>query len=213
MGQAACRSPRPGRSWVPRDLDSSDSSLRSDDEDSILGLLAAPPPRSTRRLPRPRGWGVVSSTVSLPRALPQDSLPGVVSSDSVSVSLVGPVGLAPVQLVELSPLVHFEPRGIVFQPERILCLRTVKMGVRQVVPPVQESGIRPGLVRRAVWAHVNPAASHLVHIFVVLLHVLSLHSTPALGARHLLPQVTSSSGHPSGFGMGWLSYWQFVRLA
>ena len=69
------------------DLDSSDSSLWSYDEDSILGLLAAPPPRSIRCLPRHSGRGVVRSTVSLPRALLQDSRPGVVSSDSVSVSL------------------------------------------------------------------------------------------------------------------------------
>ena len=119
----------------------------------------------------------------------------------------------PVQLVEPSPLVQFEPRGIVFPPEQILCLHAVNMGGRQVVPLVREGGIRPGLVGRAVWAHVNSAASPLVDIFVVLSHVLSLHSTTALGARHLLPQVTSSSGHPSGFGMGWLSCWQFVRLA
>ena len=88
MGRAARLPPRPGRSWVPPDLDSSDSSLRSDDEDSILGLLAAPPPQSLRRLPRPLVRGVVSSTASLSRALLQDSRPGVVSSDSVSVSLV-----------------------------------------------------------------------------------------------------------------------------
>ena len=94
--------------------------------------------------------------------------------------LVGPVGLAPVQLMEPSPLVQFEPCGIDFPPERILCLHAVNMGVRQVVPPVQEGGIRPGVVSRAVWAHVNPAASPLVHIFVELSHVLSLHSTPAL---------------------------------
>ena len=47
----------------------------------------APPSRSTRRLPLPMVRGVVSSTASLPRALLQDSRPGVVSSDSVSVSL------------------------------------------------------------------------------------------------------------------------------
>ena len=71
MGRAACRPPRPGPSWVLSDLDSSNSSLRSDDEESILGLLAASPPRSMRR--------VVRSTVSLPRALLQDSRLGVVS--------------------------------------------------------------------------------------------------------------------------------------
>ena len=87
------------------------------------------------------------------------------------------------------------------------CLHAVVMCVRQVIFPVQEGGIRPGLVGRAVRAHVNPTSSVLVHILVVLPHILS---TPALGARHLLPQVTSSSGHPSGFGMGWLSGWQFV---
>ena len=44
-------------------------------------------PRSMQRLPRPLVRGVVSSTASLPRALLQESRPGVVSSDSVSVSL------------------------------------------------------------------------------------------------------------------------------
>ena len=79
----------PGRLWVlpDLDLDSSDSSLRSEDEDSILGLLVAAPLWSTRRLPCPGGRGVVRSTVSLSWALLQDSRPGVVSSDSLSVSL------------------------------------------------------------------------------------------------------------------------------
>ena len=85
MGRAAPLPPRPGRSWVPPDLVSSDSSMRSDDEDSILCLLAAPTPRSMLRLPRPLVRGVVSSTASLPRALLQDSSPGVVFGFRVSV--------------------------------------------------------------------------------------------------------------------------------
>ena len=87
MDRAARLPPRPGRSRVPPNLDSSNSSLRSDDNDSILGLLAAPPSRSMRRLPRPLVRGVVSSTASLPQALLKESRPGLVSSDSVSVSL------------------------------------------------------------------------------------------------------------------------------
>ena len=86
MGRAAYRPPRPSWSLVPPDLYSSYSSLRCDNEDSILGLLAAPPPRSTRLLPQPLVQGVVSSSVSLPRVLLQGSRPGVGSSDSVSVS-------------------------------------------------------------------------------------------------------------------------------
>ena len=128
-------------------------------------------------------------------------------------ALVGPVSLAPVQLMEPSPLVQFEPRGIFFPPERILCLHAVTMGGRQVVLPVQEGGIRPGHVGRAVWARVFPEPCPLVDIFVVLSQILSLHLSPALVARHLLPQVTSSSGHPAGFGMGWLSGLWFARLA
>ena len=69
MGLATRLPPLPGLSRVLPDLDSSDSSLRSDDDDSILGLFAIAPPRSIRRLPRPRGRGVVSITVSFPRAL------------------------------------------------------------------------------------------------------------------------------------------------
>ena len=84
IGLAARLPPLPGRSRVAPDLDSSDSSLRSD---SILSLFVVPPPRSMRRLPRPLVQGVVSITVSLPRALLHEPRPGVVSSDSVSVSL------------------------------------------------------------------------------------------------------------------------------
>ena len=79
--------PLPGLSRVPPDLDSSDSSLRSDDDDSIRGRFAIPPPLSGRRLPRPRGRGVVSTTVSLPWALLHESRPVVVSSDPESESL------------------------------------------------------------------------------------------------------------------------------
>ena len=61
-------------------------------------------------------------------------------------ALVGPVGLAPVQLMESSPLVQLEPRGIFFTPAWILRLHVVTMGVRQVVLPVQEGGIRPGFI-------------------------------------------------------------------
>ena len=87
IGLAARLPPLPGRSRVAPDLDSSDSSLRSDDDDSIFSLFVVPPPRSMRRLPRPLVRGVVSITVSLPRALLHEPRPGVVSSDSVSVSL------------------------------------------------------------------------------------------------------------------------------
>ena len=108
---------------------------------------------------------------------------------------------------------HTRTTDILFPPEQILSLHEVVMCVRQVIFPVQEGAIRPCLIGQAVRAHLNPESSPLVHILVVLPHVLSLHSTPALGAQHLLPHVTSSSGHPSGFGIGWLSGWQFVRLA
>ena len=82
-GDLLTTSPRSPLVLPDLDLDSSDSSLRSDDEDSILSLLAAPPPQSIRRLPRPRGPGVVRSPVSLPQALLQDSRPGVVASRRV----------------------------------------------------------------------------------------------------------------------------------
>ena len=85
MGLAARLPPLPGRSRAPLDLDSSDASLRSDDDSSILGLFVLPPPRSMRCLLL--GRGVVSITVSLPRALLHESRPGVVSSDPESESL------------------------------------------------------------------------------------------------------------------------------
>ena len=87
LGPAARLPPLPGLSRLPPDLDSSDSSLRSDDDDSIRGRFAAPPPRSCRRLPRPRGRGVLSTTVSLSRALLHESCPLVVSSEPESESL------------------------------------------------------------------------------------------------------------------------------
>ena len=49
--------------------------------------LRSPSVPSTRRLPRPLVRGVVSITVSLPRALLHESHPGVVSSDPEFVSL------------------------------------------------------------------------------------------------------------------------------
>ena len=122
-------------------------------------------------------------------------------------ALVGPVGLAPIQLMELSPLVELEPCGIFFPPERILRLHAVTMGVRQVVLPIQEGGKRPGLVSRAVRARMFPALSPLVYVPVVLSHILPLHPLSARWARHLLSVAISSSGHPTGFGMGWLAGW------
>ena len=82
LGPAARLPPLPGLSRVPPDLDSSDSSLHSDDDSSIRGRFAIPPPLSGRRLPQPRGRGV-----SLPRALLHESRPVVVSSDPESESL------------------------------------------------------------------------------------------------------------------------------
>ena len=87
LGPAARLLPLPCLSRAPPDLDSSDPSLRSDDDDSIRGRFAAPPPWSGRRLPRPRGRGVLSTTVSWPRALLHESRPVVVSSEPESESL------------------------------------------------------------------------------------------------------------------------------
>ena len=112
LGLATRLPPLPGLSRVPPDLDSSDSSLRSDDDESILGRFAIPPPRSIRRLPRPRGRGVVSTTVSLLRALLHESRPVVVSSDPESESLdfirVNDPGLSPLVCV-ISPSSWPEP--------------------------------------------------------------------------------------------------------
>ena len=74
----------PGLSRPPPDLDSSDPSLRSDDEDPIRGRFAVPSPR---RLPRPRGRGVLSTNDSLSRALLHESRPVVVSWEPESESL------------------------------------------------------------------------------------------------------------------------------
>ena len=111
LGPAARLPPLPGLSRVPPDLDSSDSSLRSDD-DSIRGRFAMLPPRSGRRLPRPRGQGVLSTTVSLSRALLHESRPVVVSSDPESKSLdlicVNDPGSSPSVCV-ISPSSYPEP--------------------------------------------------------------------------------------------------------
>ena len=87
LGPAARWLHLPGLSRPPPDLDSSDPSLRSDDDDSIRGRFAVPSPRSGRRLPRPRGRGVLSTTDSWPRALLHESRPVVVSSEPESESL------------------------------------------------------------------------------------------------------------------------------
>ena len=80
------------------------------------------------------------------------------------------------------------------------------MGVLEVVPPIQESGVCPAFFSRAVWPDVPSASYPLVHAPFVLPHVSSLHLTPALGARYLLLQVCSFSGHPAGLGLaGWLA--------
>ena len=87
LGLAARWLHLPGLSRPPPDMDSSDPSLRSDEDDSTRGRFAAPSLCSGRRLPRPRGRGVLSTTSSCPRALLQDSRPGVASSDPESESL------------------------------------------------------------------------------------------------------------------------------
>ena len=101
LGPAARWLHLPGLSRPPPDLDSSDPSLRSDDDDSTRGRFAAPSPRSGRRLPRPRGRGVLSTTNSWPRALLHDSRPGVVSLEPESESL----GLICVNAPDPSPSV------------------------------------------------------------------------------------------------------------
>ena len=224
MGLAARLPPCPGQSRVPPDLDSSDSSLHSDNEDSILGLLVVLPPCSMRRLPRPLVRGVVSSCPRRSSTSPVSAWYPQIRSLWLSLSqalvpaimlplthdtLVGPVGLFPLQLVEPSPLVQFESCSVFLLPKRIIVLHAVPMGVQQVFLPIQECRICFGLVGRAVRACVSPVSSPLVHVS----HILSLHPLPALGARHLLLGVSSFSGHPAGLGLGWLSCWQFVRLA
>ena len=88
LGPAARLLPLPGLSWPPPDLDSYDPSLRSEEnDDSIRGRFAVPSPCSGRRLPRPGGRGVLSTTVSWPRALLHESRPMVVSSEPESESL------------------------------------------------------------------------------------------------------------------------------
>ena len=101
LGLAARWLHLPGLSRPPPDLDSSDPSLRSDEDDSTRGRFAAPSLRSGRRLPRPRGRGVLSTTSSCPRVLLHDSRPGVVSSDPESESL----GLICVNVPDPSPSV------------------------------------------------------------------------------------------------------------
>ena len=112
LGPAARLPPLPDLFRVPPDLDSSDSSLRSADDDSIRGRFAMPPPRSGRCLPQPWGRGVVSTTVSLSRALLHKSRPVVVSSDPESESLdlihVNDLGLSPSVCV-ISPSSWPEP--------------------------------------------------------------------------------------------------------
>ena len=112
LGPAARLPPLPGLSRVPPDLDSSDSSLRPDDDDSIRGRFAMPPPRYGRRLPRPRGRGVLSTTVSLSRALLHESRPVAVSSEPESESLdlicVNDPGSSPSVCV-ISPSSYPEP--------------------------------------------------------------------------------------------------------
>ena len=120
--------------------------------------------------------GRQSLWLSLSRAL----VPAIILQQSPD-TLVGPAGLAPFQLVEPSPLVQFEPRSAFLPLERIIALHAVLIGVRQVVLPVQEGGIRYGLVGRAVRARLFPASCPPVHVPVVLSHILSLHSIPDLG--------------------------------
>ena len=110
-------------------------------------------------------------------------------------ALVGPVCLALVQLMEPSPLVQFEPCGIFFPPERILCLHVVAMGGGHVVLPVQEGGIRPGRVRRAVWAlplGLHPGESILARRQALPLAVTDA-STPSAWNGSIHPLI------PTGF--------------
>ena len=87
------------------------------------------------------------------------------------------------------------------------------MGVQEVVPPIQESGVCFVFFSRAVRADVSSASYPLMHAPVVLPHVPSLHLTPALGARYFLRRVRSFSGHPAGFGLaGWLASSSFDSL-
>ena len=108
-------------------------------------------------------------------------------------ALVGLVSLAPVQPVEPSPLVQFEPRSVFLPPERIIGLHAVLMGVRQVVLPAQK--VKYVLVLSSEqYGHAcfggMPPGGCFCRAFA---YILLLDSTPALGARHLLSVVTSFS--------------------
>ena len=156
-----------------------------------FGVRKADGGRRSRRLS-------LSRTLVLAIMLPQ-------SGDT----LIGPVGLVPLQVVEPSPSVQLESRGVFFPLELVIVLQKMLMGVLEVVPPIQESGICFGFFSRAVQAGVSSALCPLMHVLVVLSHIPSLHPINANGAWHLLLLVRSFSGHPAG--LGWLAGLLAVR--
>ena len=206
LGPAARLLPLPGLSRAPPDLDSSDPSLRSDDDDSIRGRFAAPPPRSDRRLPRPRGRGVLSTTVSWPRGLLHESRPVVVSSEPESESLelicVNDPGSSPSVCV-ISPSSCPEPSCSL--PVSVGCgtLNVRKADGRRwsrrlppyltlvsaiVFPQRGFSHIGPvGLVPFDVVEPLPPIQLEACSIFLLVERVVVLHTLPVSGVQVVLP--------------------------
>ena len=85
------------------------------------------------------------------------------------------VGVAPLQLMEPSPVVQLEPRGLLGVQERVTVLEAGGVRLREMLAPVQEGIISSDLAGQAVWAHMGPAPSPHMHVLVVLPHVLSLY--------------------------------------
>ena len=121
-------------------------------------------------------------------------------------SLIGPVGLVPLDVVESLPSIQLESGNVFLPVQRVVVLHTLLVSCVQMVLPVLEGGVRLAHIRLTKRASMPSSPYPVVLAPLVLFQVSSLDPRSALWARYLLLLVRPLSGHPAA--LGWLA----VRL-
>ena len=120
-------------------------------------------------------------------------------------SLIGPVGLVPLDVVESLPSIQLESGSVFLPVQRVVVLHTLAVSGVQMVLPVLKGGVRLAHIRFTKRASVPSSPYPIMLAPLVLFQVSSLDPFSALWARYLLLLVRPLSGHPAALG------WPAVR--
>ena len=138
------------------------------------------------------------------RRLPLDFTPvSAILLPQGGYSLICPVGLVPLDVVESLPSIQLESSSLFLPVQRVVVLHTLVVSGVQMVLPVLKGGVRLAHIRLTKRASVPSSPYPIVLAPLVLLQVSSLDPFSALWARYLLLLVRPLSGHPAA--LGWLA--------